>query len=305
LIIGRLLRRVLGRKKYRQAATIFSALRWRRRTRLELREAVRRSVESRVPPVLVYQMAKVGSSTIMWALRNVEGLNVFQVHLLNPYNIRRWRAGLRRLGLERFRTVMDINGGILYKGLIEPGLKAKVITLVREPIGRNCSFYFHNLDVLWATDDAHENVEMSRLAGEFRDKFDHHGCLRWFDSEFKSVLGVDIYEHEFPRDAGHLRIKTERYDILIMRSDLTDSSKAKCIEELLGIEGLSLTPKNVGSEKPYAAAYRNFLDAVELPEAYVNDMLDSKYTRHFFGPEEIASLRAGWLGGNGKGNQSS
>jgi hypothetical protein len=284
---------------YQQAVSIYSALLWRRRITREHREAVRRSVESSLPPVIVYQMAKVGSSTITRALRDIDGLNVFQVHFMHPDNLRRLRTGLRKRErwLARFQSDMDIRGRILFKGLIKSGLKAKIITLVREPIGRNCSFYFHNLDFLWATDDAHENVELSRLVSEFHNKFDHHGCLRWFDSEFKPVLGVDIYEHEFPRDAGYLRIKTERYDILIMRSDLADSSKAKCIEELLGIEGLSLTPKNVGSEKPYAVTYRKFLDALELTEAYVNDMLDSKYTRHFFGPEEIAVLRARWLGG--------
>ncbi len=302
MILRRVLRRTFGERRYKLAAVVFHGLRSRRRLKHEHREAVSRCVESDSPPVIVYQMAKVGSSTVTWALRDAGIPNVFQVHLMHPDNIRRFSAKLLKLGWVRFRTGVDFNGGFLYKEIIEPGLKAKIITLVREPIGRNCSFYFHNLDVLWATEGAHENVEMSRLVGEFRNKFDHHGCLRWFDSEFKSVLGVDIYEHEFPRDAGHLRLETERYDILIMRSDLSDSSKAKCIEELLGIEGLSLTRKNVGSEKPYAATYRKFLDAVELPEAYVDDMLDSKYTRHFFGPEEIASLRAGWLGGNGTGN---
>lgn len=284
---------------YRQATSIYSALLWRRRITREHREAVRRSIESSLPPVLVYQMAKVGSSTITWALQDIDGLNVFQVHLMHPDSLRRLRAVLRKHGrwVARLQSDMDIRGRILFKRLIKSGLKAKIITLVREPISRNCSLYFQNLDVLWGTADAHKNVELSRLVSEFYNKFDHHDGLNWFDGEFKPVLGVDIYEHEFPRDAGHLRIKTEHYDILIMRSDLTDSSKAKCIEELLGIEGLSLTPKNVGSEKPYAATYRKFLDTVELPEAYVNDMLDSKYTRHFFGPEEIASLRAGWLGG--------
>jgi hypothetical protein len=252
-------------------------------------------------------MAKVGSSTITWALRAVDGLHVFQVHLLHPDSLRRLRAGLRKRGrwLARLQSDMDVRGRVLYKGLIKPGLKAKVITLVREPIGRNCSFYFQNLDILWQTADAHERVEMSRLVGGFQDRFDHQGCLNWFDSEFKPVLGVDIYEHPFPHDAGHARISTDRYDILVMRSDLGDASKKRCVEEFLGIEGLTLAPKNVGSEKPYAATYRKFLDALELPEAYVNEMLDSKYTRHFFSPDEITTLRTKWLRGNGIESQPS
>ena len=305
MIVGRVLRRVLGGRRYGHAVGVYSALRWRLRLRRQYREDVRRCVESSATPVLVYQMAKVGSSTVTWALRELDGLHVFQVHLLLPENLRRLRAALRKRGrwLARLQSDMDVRGGVYYRGLIKSGLKAKVITLVREPIGRNCSFYFQNLDILWQTADAHERVELSRLAGEYLDRFDHHGGINWFDREFKPVLGVDVYEHEFPRDAGHLRIETDRYDILIMRSDLDDSSKKKCVEEFLGVEGLSLAPQNVGSQKPYAATYRKFLDALELPESYVNEMLDSKYTRHFFTPDEIASLRAKWLGKNGAGNQ--
>jgi hypothetical protein len=289
------IRRVFGERVYRRAVTVYVGLRWRRWKRIEYREAVRRSVDSSGPPVLVYQMAKVGSSTVTWALREVEGLNVFQIHLLHPDNIRRVRERKRRRGLARLTTDMDILGRALFEGIIEPGHKAKIITLVREPIGRNLSFYFQALDVLWDTADAHDSVEMSRLLGELHDRFDHGGGLRWFDTEFKRVLGVDIYAHEFPHDAGYLRIDAGRYDILVMRSDLDDASKKKRLEEFLGVDGLSLAPKNVASQKPYAAVYRKFLDALELPESYVDEMLDSKYTRHFFSPDERASLRAKWL----------
>jgi hypothetical protein len=297
LNLRRLLGQVSAKISYRRAATVFGGLLWRGKRRWECRQAVRRSVEGPLPPVLVYLMAKVGSSTITSALQNIEGLHVFQVHMLNPDNLRLLRSKVRQKGLARFQMDMDIIGRALFEGIIRPGLKAKIITLVREPISRNVSLYFQNLDVLWETADAHEHVELSRLLGEFHDRFDHYRSLNWFDTEFKPVLGVDVYEYEFPHDALHLRINTGRYDILIMRSDLEDASKAKCIEDFVGVEGLSLAPKNVSSRKPYAAAYRKFLDAVELREGYVGDMLDSKYTRHFFSPEEIASLRTKWLGG--------
>jgi len=278
---------------------VYSALRWRWRLTRQYREEVRRCVESSATPVLVYQMAKVGSSTVTWALRGCDGLHVFQVHLLHPENLRRLRAALRKRGhwLARLRSDMDVRGTVYHGGLIKSGLRVKVITLVREPIGRNCSLYFQNLDVLWQTADAHERVEVSRLAGEYFDRFNHRGGINWFDREFKPVLGVDIYEHPFQHDKGHARIDAGRYDILVMRADLDDSLKKKCMEEFLGVEGLSLAPRNVGSQKPYAAAYRNFLDALELPESYVDEMLDSKYPRHFFSPDEIASLRAKWLRG--------
>ncbi len=300
MIVGSVLRRVLPSDTYRGAVGVYSAVRWRLRLMREHREAVRRCVESASPPVLIYQMAKVGSSTVAWALRNAGVPNVFQVHLMSPDNIRRWRSKLRKFRWARLQTGLDFNGGMLYRKVIEPGIRAKIITLVREPIARNASFYFHNLDVLWETADAHENVELGRLVSGFREKFNHRSCVDWFDSEFRPVLGVDVYEHAFPHEAGHTRISTDRYDILVMRSDLEDSSKKRCIEEFLGIKSLTLAPRNVGSQKPYAAAYRKFLDALELPESYVGEMLDSKYARHFFAPEELSAIRARWLRQNAR-----
>lgn len=304
MIVGRVLRRVLGRDRYRQAVAVYGGLLTRRRLTRAVSADIKRIVETGEPTVLVYQMMKVGSSTITDAIRNFGGLNVFQVHLMHAANIERWRAAIRRLPLARFAPGID-TGTLLYKGLVEPGLKLKIISLVRDPIARNCSFYFHNLDILLNTENAHDNVELSRLVKEFRNKFDHRGCLNWFDTDFKPVLGVDVYDHPFPHDKGHARINTDRYDILVMRTDLDDESKKKCVEEFLGIDGLSLVNKNVGSQKPYSAAYRKFLDALELPDSYLDEMLDSKFTRHFFSPDEIASLRAKWLGKNGAGNQHS
>jgi hypothetical protein len=304
LILGRVLRRVLGKKRYEQAVTIYGGLLMRRRLRREVNADIKRIVAGDEPAVLVYQMMKVGSSTVAAALKDFGGLHVFQVHLMNADNINRWRVAIRKFPLARFRSGID-TGTFLYDGLVKPGLKLKIITLVRDPIARNCSFYFHNLDILMRTEDAHDNVPVERLVSGFREKFDHRGCLRWFDTEFRPVLGVDVYAHEFPHEAGHTRIKTDRYDILVLRSDLDDASKKKCIEEFLEIDGLALVPKNVGSQKPYAEAYRKFLGALELPESYVNEMLDSKYARHFFAPYERASLRAKWLGGDGARNQLS
>ena len=280
---------------YRLARAALGGLRWRRRRRRECRAAVGRSIGGAQPPVLVYAMSKVGSSTVTSAVERL-GLNVFQVHLMSPDNIRLLRSRAREKGwLTRFRMDTDILGTALFEGIIRPGHRVRIITMVREPFGRNVSFYFQTLDALWGTADAHEAVGLARLLAEFQDRFDHRRTLHWFDTEFKAVLGVDVYDYEFPREAGHLRIDAGRYEILVLRSDLADESKAKCIEEFLGVNGLSLIPKNISSGKRYGATYRRFLDALELPEGYVNEMLDSKYTRHFFTAAEVSALRARWL----------
>ncbi|HEX8284967.1 MAG TPA: putative capsular polysaccharide synthesis family protein [Pyrinomonadaceae bacterium] len=278
-----------------------------RRARLECwyRLLVWRAAVSPRQIVLVYQMGKVASSSITQALRRVVGLRVFQLHLLSPDGARRLRARMRRKGASAADAEMYVLARTLHRGIVKAGRKAKVVTLVREPIGRNISFYFQNLDMLWETADAHEKVGLGRMLEEFLDRFNHDDTLEWFDSEFKAALGVDIYAHEFPHALGHLRLDTGRHEILVLRSDLDDAAKAKCLAEFLGVEGVTLVRENASGQKPYADAHREFLRELRLPEEYVSHMLDSKYARHFFSPEERDALRSKWLreGGNSRGTR--
>ena len=194
------------------------------------------------------------------------------------------------LGLE------DI-GNAVASGLIEPRHPARIVSLVRDPVARNISFYFETLDVLWQTERAHERVSLERLLAEFHERFRHERGIDWFDNEFKPVLGIDVYEHPFPHDKGYLRIDSGPYEVLLMRHDLSDRLKEKCLAELLRVPAVTLTPKNIGMQKDYSDVYHEFLNRIELSEDYVYGLLDSKYARHFYSPEELARFRAKWLKG--------
>src|SRR5207248_1499837 len=100
---------------------------------------------------------------------------------------------------------------------------------------------------LWQTRDAHEEIGLERLLAEYEDRFPHERVLNWFDDEYKAVLGIDVYAHPFPREAGFLRIDSGPYEVLLMRHDLDDRVKEKCLASLVGVPRVSLAPKNVGA----------------------------------------------------------
>jgi hypothetical protein len=267
-------------------------------SRLHFRRAIRQAVRQPTPPVLVYTAPKVASTAVTAALQAVEGQSVFHVHMISAASIRSLREAMRRRGLNRMRHdtlgLEDI-GNALASGLIAPRHPARIVSLVRDPVARNISFYFETLDVLWQTKHAHAHISVERLLAEFHERFRHERGIDWFDNEFKPVLGIDVYEHPFPHDKGYLRIDSELYEVLLMRHDLEDRVKEKCLADLVGASAVSLTPKNVSAQKPYADVYREFLRRVELPEDYVKRLLDSKYARHFYSPAELARFRAKWL----------
>jgi hypothetical protein len=271
--------------------------------RLHFRRAIRRAVGGRTPPVLVYTAPKVASTAVTVALQ-AAGQAVFHVHMISAASMGSLREAMRRRGLTRMKWdslgLEDI-GKALAAELIAPGHPARIVSLVRDPVARNISFYFETLDVLWQTERAYERVGLERLLAEFHERFRHERGVDWFDREFKPVLGLDVYEHPFPHDRGYQRLDSGPYEVLIMRHDLDDRVKEKCLADLVGVRSVSLSPKNVSAQKPYADVYREFLRRVELPEDYVNRLLDSKYARHFYSPEELARFRAKWLTGRAVG----
>jgi hypothetical protein len=212
--------------------------------------------------------------------------------LMTPLN-QRWQRFLT--SQLRGPTENMVQGRAIHEQLIKPRHKAFVITLVREPIARNISSYFHNLNIYWRQRDAHVNVRFDRLVEGFVSYPLNAVPLEWFDREFKPSLGIDIYEHPFPREQGFMRFSTDHYEVLVMRHDLDDRQKERCVEELLGVQDVVIRSVNTAAEKPYAEAYRHFVKNVRLPESYISKMLDSKYTRHFYTSEEIERLRAKWL----------
>jgi hypothetical protein len=268
-------------------------------SRLHFRRAIRQAVGGLTPPVLVYTAPKVASTAVTNALQ-AAGQSVFHVHMISAASMRSLREAMRRRGLARMKWdalgLEDI-GNALASELIAPRHPARIVSLVRDPVARNISFYFETLDVLWQTQRAHERVRLERLLAEFPERFRHERGIEWFDNEFKPVLGLDVYEHPFPHDKGYQRINSGPYEVLIMRHDLDDRLKEKCLAEFVGVGQVTLTPQNVSSQKPYAEMYREFIRRVELPEDYVDRLLGSKYARHFYGPEELARFRAKWLGG--------
>jgi len=265
-----------------------------------LRREIRRATSQSQPVVLVYTAPKVASTAVTQALQAIEGLAVYQVHIINPASVNRLTEEVRRRGLMPKDKNMVYLANTLYAEVIKTGRRAKIISLVREPVGRNISYYFEVLDLLWKSERAHEHVGVDQLVAEFHERFSHDRGIKWFDNEFKPTLGIDVYEHPFPHDLGFLRIDSGPYEVLIMRHDLDDREKEKRLANLIGVPTVSLTPKNVSSQKAYSAVYREFLDRINLSDDYVDDLLDSKYARHFFSAAEIARVRATWLGGGNR-----
>ena len=243
--------------------------------------------------VIIYQMGKVASSSIKSSLTGLNKIDITYTHNLNSSYTEELNDIKEEKGWEI--TVSPESVRKIWSE-IKDEKQLKVITLVREPVGRNISAYFQNLGVIFGQKDVHNQLTYDELFDGFVQKYPHSIPIAWFDKEFKQTLGIDVYKYEFPKKEGALIIKEGKYHVLIIRSDINDALKQQYIEKLLSTKGIVLKQENLSAGKPYKDVYKNFIDNVKFPETYLSEMLDSKYARHFFENSERELLKEKWRG---------
>ena len=207
------------------------------------------------PLALVYTMHKVGSSTVMNALRSigyVPGRGYPEnLHDLNPLD--QWK---------------------------------KVITLVRDPIARNISYFFET---------HHLPADKRWLAETFLEEADHQHPLRWFDEWLEPHFGIDVMKPVFSRKKGW-QVYNE-YLLLIRTENIMDGLQDAFTELFQLPEGTSVSVEHraeTALTRPYAKAYQSFLDNVKIPEYLLEEIYGSKFMEHFYYKKEIAEFRKRW-----------
>ncbi len=241
-------------------------------------------------PVLVHTMGKVGSSSITAMLASSQRFEPIQIHMLRADKIEALEAKHRARGLEVPQHLRDARRVL---DEILPGTgRVRIVSLVRDPVARNLSAYFQNLDI-WKL-GWQPGADVTPYIASFFTEYPHHVPLVWFDRQLKATLGLDVFSVPFDFHRERLILRTDRYELIVLRCELPDPRKKELLEEFLGETGLPLGRANEAHKKSYAAAYKEVLAAIELPTDYLDRQYDSPCARHFYTEVERASFRRRW-----------
>lgn len=260
--------------------------------------------------LVVYQVGKVGSSTIVASLKVLpQWWRVHHVHTLTPEGMAASKAVYHQLtavGVSSYfpRARHLLSSHYLRKKLPQPaqagleqGQRWKVITLVREPIGRNMSEFFQVIDYELPNFVTRYNggeLTMDETVQTFLDRFDHDYALHWFDRELNPVLGIDVFAEPFPKAQGYQIYQGPFADLLLLKLEQMDECAGIAFAEFLGLDNFALVKTNVAEEKEYAAAYDEFKQRIALSPAYLQRMYGSRFVQHFYSDAEIDALCAKW-----------
>lgn len=105
------------------------------------------------------------------------------------------------------------------------------------------------------------------------------------------MLGIDIFEHDFPKDKGFKIINKANIDLLIIKIELENDIKESIIKDFLQLDEFELINSNVSSEKNYHELYTSFKNIIRLDADYINLFYNSKMANHFYSINELSLFK--------------
>ena len=242
------------------------------------------------PPVLVWTVGKVASSSVYATLKH-HGFDTIHIHYLSDWyltnQINKMYAG-RDLATNiatsvRFRHGFDRN---FYK------TPFRVVTLVRDPLARNISAYFENLEHF--SKSAKTVADSAWHIQNFLDRYPHSIVLDWFDAELRDVGGVDFRQINFDPDRQWCVRRDDKFHVLIIRAEAPDQVKLDAMSEFFGMPMTSLIRQNEAADKHYNELYQAFRDTISFPKEHIDYMYDNDLCETFWTPTEVRRMRNAW-----------
>lgn len=261
------------------------------------------------PPLIIYQMGKVGSTSLLISLkeRNLP-FELFHVHVLEHQWINQVHSQYRHASRVHGKALVrsHVLESMYLRSLLDRDFKNinwNIITLVRDPVARNISAFFQALPIYLpelfqeqqASNLSIENRVLS-LHTSFQEEFKEHDTpLTWFETHLEPVFGIDVYQSSFPKDLGYQIIRENNVNILLLRLENLDTVAENAFKEFLEIENFAVNNLNVGEQKSYSDFYERFKKQFQPSSDYIDRMYNSRYMHHFYTPLEISNFRERWI----------
>jgi len=233
---------------------------------------------SKSDAVLVYQMGKVGSSSLGESIR--DSANMHTLYGNPPCRI--------LLDLER-RGWWFFLGGVydfVRRVSIRMRKDVKIITLVRSPVERNVSMFFQDFPY-WYVDYRSKNRGVSRFSDEtmvedmYESVFPHDYVNSWFDKEIKRLTGIDVYAHPYDRSKGYHVYERGRFKLLLLEMTKVEDNWS-VVQNFVG-QNVELKTVNVGGNKWYGPIYKIYKPRLVANEKINNLVKSGKFYTKFYG----------------------
>lgn len=273
---------------------------------------LKREIARQDPLILVYQMGKVGSSSVVKSLK-AQNFLTYNVHTFDPYYLNKDQQLYKNEFVPGRLNAKTLWDALLFRKQLSSrfyGKPVKIITLVRDPVARNISHFFQWPNMIMAQIDGKYHLRSpsfnydviveadgieDQLAQLFMTKFKlHERPLIWLDNELKHHFGIDVYRSDFPKDKGYSIFREGNTEAILIKLERLGEVAGEAFRKFLDIQSFELVSANIGQEKNTSGIYERFLNSIKLPSKYLDTMYNSRFAAHFYTEEELNKFRARW-----------
>ena len=109
----------------------------------------------------------------------------------------------------------------------------------------------------------------------------------------RATFGIDVFACPFDRENGYGIYERDGHRLLILQFEKLQQL-AGAIRDFLGLPEFELARENVGESKAYGPVYKRFLERVRFDGAFLDQMYNNRFARHFYTDEDIEAFRRRW-----------
>ncbi|WP_417558838.1 putative capsular polysaccharide synthesis family protein [Mesoflavibacter zeaxanthinifaciens] len=238
-------------------------------------------------PVIVYQMGKVGSSTLK---NSLEENDIPALHIHRYFFKNTERPNTLKLLPHKLKNRVVFNRFL-------KGDKVKIITFYRDPLSRNISSFFQNLDVYFKTSEF-ENLDYKILEERFNKAINLHDTPNnWFDLEFKKKLNIDVFKYPFNKQKGYTLISKGNIEVFLCVTNKINHLETE-LGDFLELDDFKLNNSNIGDKKWYKDLYIEFKERYKPTTKMLDTLYGSNTINHFYNDDEINRMKSRWLQSN-------
>ncbi len=269
------------------------------------RETKRGFSQLHVPPILIYQMGKVGSSTVYKTLKDAALPNsIFHLHFLSNVLI---EAREHHIKGGIYPPPYHIYLGESIRKFIKRNTHCpcKIISLVRDPIAMVVSNVFQNpyfaKENLYTCDNTIDPEKVVKVLDQYlrkqfkTDSYVDSYIYKWFDRELKQVFDIDVFAKPFPRNVGYVSYKKDEVEALVIRLEDLSQKGPRAITEFMGLNNLLvLKQANIRNESKDAIPYRQVLKKIRLDLSLCKEIYSNRFVKHFYSEEMVQQFISKW-----------
>ena len=248
--------------------------------------------------VLIYQMGKVGSSSIeasliksqipSWHLHTFDDNEEFQIYK-NKKDVACFFDWPTRMA---YKMTLAHR-----RRLLQRRKQLKIITLVRDPIATVTSRLFQDLHLHFIAAkknlSLHGDIQstLAHIENAFETLMRWDYFTHWFEREIQRHFNVDVLAHVNDPNQTHWHITQGGREILLMKCEAINTS-IETLQDFLERPDFSLHPSNEATNKWYSALYREFKE--KYPFERLFHLYQAPLYQTLYSEEEINGFKQKW-----------